>query len=108
MDTIREIWRQLKGLLMLPMLTMTPVRNCMLLASHQQCPHSLCHASVSLCASGCAVLCRIAFSAKAAHWESDYQWHAPSAERIRQRFVVKPGRDEQRKRGKEGRDSRAR
>lgn len=108
MDTIREIWRQLKGLLML---TMTPVRNCMLLASHQQCPHSLCHASVSLCASDCApdcaVPCRIAFSAKAAHWESDYQWHAPSAERIRQRFVVKPGRDEQRKRGKEATAERA-
>jgi len=33
-------------------------------------------------------------AAKASHWEREYQWHAPSAEAIRQRFIVRPGRDE--------------
>lgn len=44
-----------------------------------------------------SLLCLLLLSAKAAHWESSYQWHAPSAEILRQRFLTKAGRDEARR-----------
>ena len=34
--------------------------------------------------------------AKAAHWEREFQFHTPTAEQLRQRSIVRAGRDEQR------------